>query len=84
MEIKTITMVVQNGQIQFENVPEGYGIHVKNYDTDVAEDAFLTQEEMEESQLFKDEVGWFYSFYFANLGEQVGEEQLTLPIEGLQ
>ena len=88
--METITGTVKNGQIQFDNIPAGYGIHIKNYDTDLSEDAFLTQEQQEEDQIFQDEDGWFYSYYFAELSDdprylqfEQDAAQQTLPIEGL-
>lgn len=85
--MQTITATVKEGQIRFDNIPEGYGIHIKNYDTGLPEDTFLTQEQMEEDQVFKDEEGWFYSFYFAKFDDEIEpddvEVQLPLPISEL-
>lgn len=81
--MNTITMTIKNGQAEFTNLPEGWGVHVKNYDTNIAEDAFITVEQQEAEQLGQDEGGWYHSAYFADTTNmELGGEQFELPLEG--
>lgn len=81
-----ITLSVRDGQIECENIPQGWGLHVKNYDTQIDPLIKLSAEEMAITQVAEDETGYFYSAVFTDTfldTEVFDETQLELPIEGL-
>lgn len=84
MQHSTITMTVKDGQLEFDNLPEGWGVHVKNYDTNISEETYMTESEMEERSTFRDDNGWYHSSYFTDLSPErfVEDPQTELPLAG--
>jgi hypothetical protein len=83
--LNVTTMTVKGGQVQFDNIPEGWGIQVKNYDTGINPAAVVTKEQQEAEGLFADEDGLYYSAFFTDSEveyEEADSSQLELPIEG--